>query len=192
MRYLTISMYVSFIVIQIGCANKIDCSMYTKDIIPKNPDEALMHLDCSTSAAFKNKFKNLEESKAITMAHFGLGRRIRNGWHLWDAENDLYNYFKAKSILNPEDISSILLRSFHRKLNNLEVDFDKQIEHYMVSYEEANAKRINRNKQEQRYINSFQIGDYVKIVMSTGYKDDRGLIGYSQGIIQEILLITAL
>lgn len=173
----SIYIYILFISIQLSCAKKTDCSVYSENQIPKTLDEALLILECSTSDDFKLKFKNQKESEAISMIHFGLGRKIRNDWYLWDAKNELYKSFKLKNITSPDDISSIILTSFHRKLNNVEIKLDEQLQEHYAYFEKVKKIRLERAKKEKEFLNSFKVGDYVKIVMSTGYEGNKAIIG---------------
>ena len=83
-------------------------------------------------------FKNKEESNAVTGLHFGLGMNIRNNWGLWDRKGYLYEYFENMEIYHPDDISSVILTSYHRMLNDKPIEINKQAKHYQEYWEEVN------------------------------------------------------
>lgn len=61
-------------------------------------------------------------------AHFNLGRRIRNEWGLWGGESPLVEWFQARGIRHPDDMSAILLTAWHRKLNGKPPEIEQQIQ----------------------------------------------------------------
>jgi hypothetical protein len=97
-------------------------------------------------------------------------------WHLWDGENEIYDFFKNKEIYHPDDISSIILTSFHRKLNGLEINLQSQINTYKQFHKIAQEKYEKELKEEDDYFQSFKIGDYVKIVFTESHDENGGWI----------------
>ncbi len=93
-----------------------------------------------------DEFKKLTESSAIGMTHFTLGMWMRNNWYLWWSEelakdyDDkgypqekplLVKYFnEVLSIFHADDMSGIIITSYHRKLNNLDLNVEKQAKKY--------------------------------------------------------------
>ena len=71
--------------------------------------------------------KGEEEFRAN--AHFGLGLWMRNNWGLWKGSR-LHYFFKTKGILHPDDMSGIILTSYHRNLNDVNIKLKKQIRCY--------------------------------------------------------------
>jgi len=145
-----------------------NCDYYQDDYVPKNLDDALAYLDCKWSDKDKEDFKNKTEKDAVTELHFGTGQAIRNNWGLWEKrKNSIKRYFTRHGIYHPDDISSIILTSYHRKLNNKPIDLDKQIESYKDYWERAKTTQDSiKNKINQfceNEFNTFQIGDTVKI-----------------------------
>jgi len=162
--------------ILISCKKEIDCSKYHENYIPKNLSESIVYLDCNMGDDFKLKFKTKPESKAISSLHFGLGMSIRNNWRLWDGENEIYNFFKNKEIYHPDDISSIILTSYHRKLNGLDINLQNQINFYKEFHKKAQEEYEKELKEEDDYFESFKIGYYVKIVFTESRNEKGGWI----------------
>lgn len=127
--------------------------------IPKNLEE------CYIGLVELNKFKqwndlyswiNMNEKSATSNAHFSLGRWIRNNWGLWRQEGELYTWFKANEINVPDDMSNIILTSFHRHMNKLEIkleeQFDDSIEYYLNDKEKLLRQRKRKlNKIEDAH-----------------------------------------
>ncbi|NMH24216.1 DUF6794 domain-containing protein [Flavobacterium solisilvae] len=151
-----------------NCFSQNDCNRYSNDYIPKNLIEALNYLDCKWSKNDKDIFKNKEEQDAVSEIHFSTGLNIRNSWGLWGKRrNSLKRYFIRKGVFHPDDISSIILTSFHRHINNKEIGLDEQIKHYKEYWKKAKVKKekeIQAQEIESRNeFESFKISDSVKI-----------------------------
>jgi hypothetical protein len=59
-----------------------------------------------------------------------MGRFLRNEWGLWSG-SEIQKWFKERGIHHADDMSAIILTSFHRKLHNVDINLDKQIKHYI-------------------------------------------------------------
>jgi hypothetical protein len=70
-----------------------------------------------------------EKEEDLPKYHFGTGMGIRNGWALW-ARSQLAKYFEEMGIFHPDDMSAIILTSYHRHLNNRDIRLDKQREYF--------------------------------------------------------------
>lgn len=141
---------------------------YSEDYVPKDLNDALTYLDCKWTEKDKLDFKSKSENDAVVELHFGTGQAIRNNWGLWGKrKNSLVRYFNKNGIYHPDDISSIILTSFHRKLNNKPLDLDKQVESYKDYWVKAKAKNDSIengiHKKSESEFNNFSIGDTIKI-----------------------------
>jgi len=76
-------------------------------------------------------FKDAEEDDAIAQSHHGLGTWIRNNWGLWEKDGQLHEYFTKLGLKHPDDMSGVILTSYHRHLNNKEIGLDEQVKHYI-------------------------------------------------------------
>lgn len=74
-------------------------------------------------------FAKMDEEKAMGTAHHGIGRALRNELELW-GKNNLTEYFKQIGISHPDDMSGIILTSFHRKINGKDICLEGQVEFY--------------------------------------------------------------
>ncbi|MEO0469230.1 MAG: DUF6794 domain-containing protein [Bacteroidota bacterium] len=71
----------------------------------------------------------MSESDFSGTAHFGIGLWIRNHWGLWGGSR-LAKYFKNLGVHHPDDMSGIILTSYHRQLKGEEIRLDQQIRSY--------------------------------------------------------------
>ncbi len=73
-------------------------------------------------------FKNIPDTSLANINH-GIGRWLRNNYGLW-SRTCLVDFFWKKGIFHPDDISAIILTSYHRFLNDKPLDIDGQVKMY--------------------------------------------------------------
>lgn len=155
------------LILAFGAAYPQNCDRFTDDYIPKNLNDAIEYLNCTWSEKDKEEFKAKDEDEAVTELHFGTGLGIRNGWDLWKGRNSLSRYFRLKGISHPDDMSSIVLTSFHRSLNNKDIDLTGQIKFYKSYWSAARKEYKEKNKQlakiNKEEFSRYSIGDTVRI-----------------------------
>lgn len=115
-----------------------------KVYIPKNLEECFIELKKILPKEELEKFKNMPEEKAVSGTHHGLGMWIRNNWHLWGGQtvSPLAKYFNDMGIRHPDDMSGIILTSFHRHLNNKDIKLEEQRKFYKDYWEKVRQKEI--------------------------------------------------
>jgi len=86
-------------------------------------------------------FKEAEEDDAIAQSHHGLGTWIRNNWGLWEEDGMLHEYFTKLGLKHPDDMSGVILTSYHRHLNNKEIGLDEQIKHYIKFWKDEKSNK---------------------------------------------------
>ncbi|MBW2276156.1 MAG: hypothetical protein JRF63_01620 [Deltaproteobacteria bacterium] len=91
--------------------------------VPANLDDALVELERILEPAHVTEVKRRDPIEF----HHGLGTALRNCWGLWAGGSDLAGWFAKQGITHPDDMSSIVLTSFHRKLGGKELDVAGQI-----------------------------------------------------------------
>lgn len=97
--------------------------------IPKNLDDSFTKLNKLIKRKERNNLLKNKELEFLTSQHFALGKYIRNEWGLWKASR-LYLWFKEKGITHPDDISSIILKYYFRKNNQIEFNLENEIIYY--------------------------------------------------------------
>lgn len=147
--------------------------------LPKNLDEAVSYFENTWSESQKEDFRKLPEDSAVAQLHFSVGLWIRNNWIRNDGDPGLKNYFNSIGVSNPDDISSIILTSLHRKLNNRQVDLNGQVESYKAYWEPImNCEEKSKKEAVENY-NKFNIGDPVTIYMQVDVSDGiRNAVGH--------------
>jgi len=99
-----------------------------KNYIPRNLEECFAELKKNLTEEQLEKFRNQKEHDAVHDHHFVLGLWIRDKWGLWDGSR-LAKYFNDIGVLHPNDMSCIILTSFHGHLNNKDIRPEEQIKH---------------------------------------------------------------
>jgi hypothetical protein len=150
-----------------------NCDKYPDKCVPKDLNDALNYLNCTWLDKDKEEFKLKDENEAVSELHMGTGQGIRNEWGLWERKNSLYRYFKSKGIFHPDDMSSIILKSFHRQLNNKDIALECQIENIKNYWEKARKDEIIKANQKKVLdkieFEKYKIGDTVLIRFAKSY-----------------------
>jgi|TARA_Y100000310_G_C20685879_1_gene818956 hypothetical protein len=100
----------------------------TNSYIPKDLDDCFAQLERVLEPEQIEAIRTGTEADTIQY-HFGLGMWIRNNWKLWGGSR-LTKWFNAVGVMHPDDMSSIILISFWRHLNNRPIDVGQQIQYY--------------------------------------------------------------
>ena len=126
--------------------------------IPKNLEECYIELEkLEDIESWLKKSENEAWQVGMGMdvqfpfpavAHHGIGMWIRNNWGLWKSEGELFNWFKENEINHPDDMSGIILKSFYRHKNNLDIELYEQIEH-SVEYYLTEQERLVRQRKKK-------------------------------------------
>ena len=96
--------------------------------IPKNLEDCFRELDLMMTEKNKEDFR----TRSPIAYHMGLGRNLRNNWGLWSASR-LREYFLDLGVTHPDNMSGIILDSYHRYLNGKDIDLDKQLSRYHLT-----------------------------------------------------------
>jgi hypothetical protein len=102
--------------------------------IPKDLDDCFSQLNSFWNDSVKLSIKSMKEDEFVAESHFGIGMWMRNNWGLWSSSR-LSSYFSDLSVFHPDDMSGIILRSYHRKLNNRDIKLEEQIRLYQEYWE---------------------------------------------------------
>jgi len=103
--------------------------------VPGTIEECFAELEKLLDEEELEEFKKAEESE-LALYHFGLGMWIRNNWGLW-LDSPLAQYFKSIGVQHPDDMSAIILTSFHRHLNGKDLRLDEQVKYYQEYWEKS-------------------------------------------------------
>ena len=104
--------------------------------IPKDLEDCFVQIDRMMNDSLRTEFKKISEEDFTGKTHFGLGIWMRNNWSLWGGSR-LSKYFNEKEIYHPDDMSGIILTSYHRKLTDKKIDLESQISYYKTYWKVA-------------------------------------------------------
>jgi hypothetical protein len=104
--------------------------------IPTDLNSCFIELDRLLNDTIKQEIRNTEDSfELVGEYHMGLGRWMRNAWGLWGGSR-LQVYFHDRKIFHPDEISSIILESYAKYLNDEAFDSDEIIQIIHTQHEE--------------------------------------------------------
>ena len=101
------------------------------EYIPKDIEDCFKQIDSFWDDSTKIQVKQWTEDQFSAKAHFGFGMWMRNNWQLWGGSR-LSKYFNEMGIYHPDDMSGIILDSYHRYLTGKDILLENQIEYYQL------------------------------------------------------------
>lgn len=122
-----------------------DKGRYTTDsmrgvYIPVDLEDCFGQIDGFWSDSTKINVAGWSEDEFVAHLHHGFGTWMRNNWQLWGGSR-LSKYFNGMGIYHPDDMSGIVLRSYHRFLVQKDINLEEQIKHYQDYWEEVKEKK---------------------------------------------------
>ena len=108
--------------------------------IPKDLEDCFKQIDGFWADSLKTEIKTWTEDEFSGRAHMGFGMWMRNNWQLWGGSR-LSKYFNEMGIYHPDDMSGIILTSYHRRLTGKEIQLEEQIKYYQDYWEETKEKK---------------------------------------------------
>ncbi|NQZ76450.1 MAG: hypothetical protein HRT61_10120 [Ekhidna sp.] len=129
---------------------------------PKNLEECMAKLDLMLTETDKDTIRSMGEHDFATSQHFSLGLHIRNYWGLWK-QKELYHFFDSLGVTHPDNMSGLILVSYHRHLTGRKIDLKGQIQELNASISEYQQKIENYNDEIREHMKTYGIGDTVII-----------------------------
>lgn len=108
-----------------------------KKRIPRNLQECFKALDRLLTGPEKEDAKR--HGEYAIKNHHGLGQTIRNEWGLWSGSK-LKDYFNGLGIHHADDMSGIILDSYHRYLNGMDLKLLDQVHSYIDYWGKENGQ----------------------------------------------------
>jgi hypothetical protein len=113
-------------------------------------------------------FKNISENDSITTRnyHFEIGMYLRNNLlrHHEQSEN-LTKFFHSIGIHHYDDMSSIILTSYHRYLNKENIELQSQVDKYVEYWKPIIECEKNQKIKAVEIYNRFKVGDTINVKM---------------------------
>ena len=98
--------------------------------VPENLEDCFAELDSMLSPAYQEKLKVCTERElCLYTGGPSLGMQLRNTWGLRQ-QNALTEYFKSLGITNGASMSSIIIETYWRRLNNKPLEIDELAKRY--------------------------------------------------------------
>jgi len=113
--------------------------------IPRNLEECFKQIDLFWTDSLKIEVKNMSEDDFGASAHFGFGRWMRNNWGLWGGSR-LKVFFNEMKIHHPDDMSGIIIKSYHRYLTGRSINLESQTKYYQEYWKKAEGKGERKRK----------------------------------------------
>lgn len=101
----------------------------------KTLEDTFQWLD-SLEAKDVDDWLKLDEDKAIAVAHHGFGTMVRNTLGLWH-DGSLVPFFNDMGITHADDMSGIILTSYHRKKNDKDINLQEQVNGYIEYWKDG-------------------------------------------------------
>lgn len=133
---------------------------YPENYAPKSILDAINYMDYKWSDQEKKNFKNKEESNAVSYLHFGYGMWLRNNW-LRHGNPKLHKCFYKRKVFHIDDMSSIILRAFHRKLNNKDLGLTKIFKTYRIQWQEGKEGRKKYSDSISKVFENYKVNDTI-------------------------------
>lgn len=153
---------------------------------PRSIDEAILQLDKIITEEDKEVIRILNEDEFSSGQHFSLGMWMRNEWGLWK-KKELYYFFDSLGINHPDNMSGIILRSYHRHLTGKDIDLLGQITTAIKVNEKYREEDLKAERITQSTFESLHISDTVKIdiLMERNQRSPQIYVIYKNGPTEE-------
>lgn len=107
--------------------------------IPKDVDDSFKELEKMMPPAMVSEMKAKDE-KDLSRYDITLGRWLRKNWQLW-GESKMAQYFRKMGIFHPDDMSTIVIVSFWRHLNEKPINLEEQVESCKAYWEKMAPRK---------------------------------------------------
>jgi hypothetical protein len=104
---------------------------------PKDLGDAILVLDKDMTDELRGKFAKEPAEHPGAKYHFFGGMAMRNNWGLWDKEQPLTKWFRARGIWHADDMSAIILKAYWCFLSDVPFHIAKEAEHYKKFWEKS-------------------------------------------------------
>jgi hypothetical protein len=133
--------------------------------IPKDLDDCFKQINSFWNDSIKIQVKNLKEEEFSGKVHLSFGMWLRNNWQLWSGSR-LSEYFNKLEVYHPDDMSGIILDSYHRFLNGKDIKLLEQVKYYQDYWE--NTKKAEQKRKEEDFF-KYNVGKKLEFNYNKGY-----------------------
>lgn len=109
--------------------------------IPKDLEESFRELIRLSPKESLEKMAAAPETLAAKKLHLGLGKWMAHNWSFYEGSR-FSAYLKSLGISYPDDMIEFTIISFHRHLNNRDIEIEERAKIYIDKREKELAKRL--------------------------------------------------
>lgn len=159
---LSVILSIFSLLILFSCAVSNDAS---GDEIPKEMKICHDFIDSALSESELDDFRATTEGDLIKY-HFGLGTYLRNNLLRHHKRSDeIWEYFNDQGIFHLDDMSSLIIKSYHRHLNDKGADVDDQVKKYHEFWKPIADCEEKLNERAVALYERYTVGDTLRIQM---------------------------
>jgi len=175
--------------------------------IPSGLRKSLQHIDETINDTIRYDFMIAPEDMGVLKHELLYGQPKIDGKKIIKDRRILKTYFKIKGVYDSDDMNEILLRTYHRKLNNKPINFGEQKERirkdnklYNVRIDSLErAKAITQDSKEYRIIEKKYLSNFTKhrevfgyLTPKLLYTNDKNGYGHSETYLKFIAQVISL
>lgn len=116
-------------------------AIQAQHLVPNNLKESLVALDKYFDDKERDRFLKIAESNIVQAYNLSAGAYMRSHWGLNDESSELYQYFEERGVENAQQMSNIILISYHRVHHGNFINLENQIVSYIG---EKHMKRVKK------------------------------------------------
>ena len=110
--------------------------------IPKDFEDAFVELKRLSDPQDLKTFAGQEEEEVAKKLHFGLGRWMVVNWYFYEGSR-FSHYIRQKGVSFPDDMAQLVMRLFHRHLNDRPLMEDELIAIYSGKRKDEHQKLLD-------------------------------------------------
>ncbi|MCB0570119.1 MAG: hypothetical protein KDC66_10165 [Phaeodactylibacter sp.] len=126
-----------------GYQQRIQMEYIAGVYIPKDISDAIAQLNKLVDRESKAKFKSVSEDEAVHKLYFSFGRWITLNWGFYEGSR-LSDALRRMGVYHPDDMSQLIIRSFHRSLNQKPIDVKGQVEAIQAEQKKRLDERLHQ------------------------------------------------
>jgi hypothetical protein len=131
--------------------DKLNADTLRGNYIPENLEDCFAQIDATCPREVRADIATWNEEDFVERAHWGLGLWMMNSWRLWEGSR-LSDFFNNEGIYQPEFMTDIILKEYHRYLNHEALQTKELIKFYNTIGAMKAKKAIEEKERDyQRY-----------------------------------------
>lgn len=157
-------------------------SCNAQEDVPKELKFSFEYLNKNWDSKEIEIFKNITEKDTTTPRnyHFGIGMNLRNNLLRHNEKSEeITKFFDSLGIHHYDDMSSIILTSYHRYLNNENIQLKSQVNKYVEYWKPIIDCEKKQEIKAVEIYSKYKVGDTLKIKMPVS--ENNSVVDYPCG-----------